>query len=865
MAYHPSIVRKDTVSLALDTANAAVRIASKQLTGNAGTVEIPNANGTSTIMGEGAGSTGVAQWVGDTTAPGKPLGITAESHNGAIWVSWDGTLDGGIPADFDHVQFTAVDGSQTVDMGQLKAAGKVTAAELTAGDTVTITAIAYDNAHDADGNSAPNASEVSDSVTVVVQSAVEASAVQQAQDDAQDAINKAGQAITASNDAKTAAQAAKDDNVTGYSQQYAQNSDPNTAPATGWSDTAPSWAAGKYIWVRTVVSYGNGTTDITDPIVVTGNDGAKGDTGAEGADGSAGKGISSTAITYQLGPSGTTAPTGAWSSSVPSLSQGKYLWTRIIWTYSDGSTQTGYSTSYIAQDGSDGSDGIAGKDGVGISSTTITYQGSTSGTSAPTGSWSSSIPSVVAGSYLWTKTVWTYSDNSTETGYSVAKMGDTGATGSTGVSVSSITPYWAIASSAPAKPTAATPPSPWSATEPAYNVGQNLYRTEKVLYSNSSFAYTDVQLDSTYQYAALAKTTADGKNKIIASQTEPSHTGLVNGDFWFQTNSSSNVMGIQIWNGSSFVDYRIIASEILVASTVGTTEIADNAIVTGKIAANAITAIKIAAQTITGDKLDVGSVAAAVITSGLFQTASIGARVAIDSNGITAYDANGNVTLYISASDGSLTANKGTITGATVRTSSSSSRTEMNDTGMTVYKSGTAYAHMGSDSTYGIQAWNPVTSSMVDLSSMIFGSTQYQSNDRIMSPIRTSTGVTGWQYDANESGFYSTTGKIKVSFSYSNNTTTDNGTINYLDVAIFFTTSTHEIVTSLSNQVGAVPIYVRTGPSNSGLIPGCSIQLVSGLPIGTLIYPCWALRAYCIGTGKMAGSIRDRTIVVENI
>lgn len=79
-----------------------------------------------------------------------------------------------------------------------------------------------------------------------------------------------------------------------------------------------------------------------------------------------------------------------------------------------------------------GRDGIAGKDGVGITSTTITYAGSTSGITAPTSGWTATIPTVAAGQYLWTKTVWTYSDNTNETGYSVAKMGDTGAKGDKG-------------------------------------------------------------------------------------------------------------------------------------------------------------------------------------------------------------------------------------------------------------------------------------------------------------------------------------------------------------------------------------------------------------------------------------------------
>lgn len=93
---------------------------------------------------------------------------------------------------------------------------------------------------------------------------------------------------------------------------------------------------------------------------------------------------------------------------------------------------SGQITITDLSDGADGKDGIAGKDGVGISATTITYQGSTSGITNPTGTWSSTIPSVAAGSYLWTRTVWTYTDNTTETGYSVAKMGNTGATGAKG-------------------------------------------------------------------------------------------------------------------------------------------------------------------------------------------------------------------------------------------------------------------------------------------------------------------------------------------------------------------------------------------------------------------------------------------------
>jgi len=81
--------------------------------------------------------------------------------------------------------------------------------------------------------------------------------------------------------------------------------------------------------------------------------------------------------------------------------------------------------------GDTGNDGIPGKDGVGIISTTITYQIGSSGTVVPTGAWSSNIPTAVPGGYLWTKTVWNYSDNTSEVGYNVSKYGERGNTGPT--------------------------------------------------------------------------------------------------------------------------------------------------------------------------------------------------------------------------------------------------------------------------------------------------------------------------------------------------------------------------------------------------------------------------------------------------
>ncbi|VTS14191.1 phage protein [Streptococcus pseudoporcinus] len=164
------------------------------------------------------------------------------------------------------------------------------------------------------------------------------------------------------------------------------------------------------------------------------NDGAVGPQGPKGEDGIAGKdgvGVKSTVITYGLSANESTQPT-TWTSTVPTLVKGQYLWTKTVWTYSDSTNETGYTKTYIAKDGNNGSDGIAGKDGVGIKTTTITYQASSSGITPPTGTWTSQVPSVPNGHFLWTRTVWTYTDNTSETGYSVAKMGETGPQGPVG-------------------------------------------------------------------------------------------------------------------------------------------------------------------------------------------------------------------------------------------------------------------------------------------------------------------------------------------------------------------------------------------------------------------------------------------------
>lgn len=132
--------------------------------------------------------------------------------------------------------------------------------------------------------------------------------------------------------------------------------------------------------------------------------------------------VKSTSVTYQAGTSGTTKPTGTWSTSVPSVSAGQYLWTKTVVTYSDGKSTESYSVSY------QGSNGTS----VTVSSTSVTYQVSSSGTTVPTGTWQTSVPSVANGQFLWTKTYVKYSDGKETTSYSVSYKGTNGTNGKDG-------------------------------------------------------------------------------------------------------------------------------------------------------------------------------------------------------------------------------------------------------------------------------------------------------------------------------------------------------------------------------------------------------------------------------------------------
>lgn len=183
-----------------------------------------------------------------------------------------------------------------------------------------------------------------------------------------------------------------------------------------------------------------------------------------------GVGLESTEIFYVGSTNGQTPPESGWQTTVPNVPQGQYMWTKIVWTYSDDSIKTAYSVGKIGANGANGNDGLPGKDGVGIADTLIEYAVNTSGTVRPTSGWTTNTPSVPQGQYLWTRVTWTYTDNTTEQGYIVARQGANGANGKDGVSVKTITTTYQAGTSGTTPPTGT-----WLTTPPTVAENQFLW------------------------------------------------------------------------------------------------------------------------------------------------------------------------------------------------------------------------------------------------------------------------------------------------------------------------------------------------------------------------------------------------------
>lgn len=230
-----------------------------------------------TLTGNTGGAS-VVPFVRDTTPPGVPIGVSVSTIPDGAVVTWDGTLDGGIPSDFAGIQI-AVDGA-IVD-STLTKEGSIPLS-LSPG-AHNVKARSFDQAHDEDLLLAPNYSEWTSNLSLSVGAAVSA--------------------IVA---------------------EYAVGDSETVAPDDGWSTNSPVWESGKFVWSRTKTTRSDGVF-YSDPVCIQ---------GAQGV------GVASIVPQYYLSTSSSSQAGGSWEAEPAAWVSGRYYWTRSYITWSDGTTAT---------------------------------------------------------------------------------------------------------------------------------------------------------------------------------------------------------------------------------------------------------------------------------------------------------------------------------------------------------------------------------------------------------------------------------------------------------------------------------------------------------------------------------------------
>lgn len=365
--------------------------------------------------------------------------------------------------------------------------------------------------------------------------------------------------------------------------EYAVGTSATTAPTSGWQATPPAVGTNQYLWTRITLTYDDGN------VVTSYSVGARGAQGPQGPTGPSGNGIDTSVVTYAAGTTGTTAPTTGWQATPPTVAANQFLWTRIILTYTDGSSTTSYAVGKMGAQGPQGAKGDTGPQGPtgptgnGISSSTINYAASTSGTTAPSTGWQATPPTVAANSFLWTRVVINYTDGTSSTSYSVGKMGaqgpqgDTGAQGPqgpTGNGISSSVVNYAASASGTTAPT-----SGWATTPPTVAANQFLWTRVVITYTNGTTT-TAYSVGKMGAQGPKGDTGAQGptgpqgpqgpqgiQGVAYLSPTQPSTTQ--NGAQWFKTVSTTNRTVTDIYTyvtGSGWVKTPLASGTLAVTS-----------------------------------------------------------------------------------------------------------------------------------------------------------------------------------------------------------------------------------------------------------------------------------------------------------
>lgn len=198
--------------------------------------------------------------------------------------------------------------------------------------------------------------------------------------------------------------------LTSITQYWAVSSSGSNVPSTWYTTRQTMTVTDKYLWSYMLFTYNDGTTSQTPKSVI----GVYGDTGAQ---------------TYVWIKYAAIQPT-----SDSDMGDTPDNWIGIYTGLSSIAPTSYTAYAWYQYKGAKGDTGDASE----ITNQSVTYMESASGTVVPSGSWTTTVPTVTPGNFLWTRTILEFNDLSTVTAYSVSRFGIDG-TGSVST-VNSISP-----------------------------------------------------------------------------------------------------------------------------------------------------------------------------------------------------------------------------------------------------------------------------------------------------------------------------------------------------------------------------------------------------------------------------------------
>lgn len=252
--------------------------------------------------------------------------------------------------------------------------------------------------------------------------------------------------------------------------------------------------------------------------------GPKGDKGDAGADGTDGK-----TSYFHIKYSSVSNPT---SSSQMTETPSEYIGTYVDYTSTDSTDPSKYTWArFQGLQGETGEQGIPGTNGSDGKTSYLHIKYSNDG-----GNTFTSNNGETAGDYIGQYVDYTQADSTSVSAYTWSKI-----KGDDGRGTQNVTRYYILQSStaaAPSKPTTNPPPSGWTDTEPTYTSGStnSLYFCDLMVFSDGTWAYSEVSKSSSYEAAKEALSLAKSADMQLAN--------------WCATNDQTLINGAKIYTGS---------------------------------------------------------------------------------------------------------------------------------------------------------------------------------------------------------------------------------------------------------------------------------------------------------------------------